>query len=64
MWALLLWINQKILNLNNRLKEKREKNKRREESREVQLESRKLPEYLRKDLGLPPYDSYDKHDHL
>ncbi|RBO86220.1 hypothetical protein [Marinomonas aquiplantarum] len=64
MWALLLWLNQKILNLNNKLKAKKEERKRREELREVHLESRNLPEYLRKDLGLPPYDSYDKRDHL
>lgn len=56
-------VKSKNITIKQYVERKREERKRREELREVHLESRNLPEYLRKDLGLPPYDSYDKHDH-
>ncbi|BFM50100.1 hypothetical protein [Marinomonas sp. THO17] len=62
MQVLLHWINQKILLLINQIKAKNEKRKRAAELKEIEMQTRELPDYLRKDLGLPPYDNCHKRD--
>lgn len=57
MQVLLHWVNQKILLLIKQMKAAHEKRKRQAELQEVEMQTRNLPDYLRKDLGLPPYDS-------
>ncbi|MDB4838031.1 hypothetical protein OAH87_06140 [Marinomonas sp.] len=62
MWTLLLWINQKIIQLNKELKEISEQKKRRQETQNIHSASRHLPDHIKRDMGLPPYDSSNNHD--
>lgn len=61
MWTLLVWLNEKTI---NRYRIFKEAYKERYMIRRVKrlsaqqtMLSRKLPEYLRRDMGLPPYNS-------
>lgn len=50
MWTLLLWLNHKIV---ARYKDYRKKQK----DKKMYQATRYLPEYLKRDMGLPPYSS-------
>ena len=55
MWTLLLWLNQKVAEGSKWLKIKYEVQKAKRELRQQMRMARHLPDYLRRDMGLPPY---------
>jgi uncharacterized membrane protein len=62
MWTLLLWINQKILKINNTLKKTSEKRKRQKEMQNIRSSANYMSDHIKRDMGLPPYNSSNKHD--
>lgn len=61
MWTLLLWLNQKIIKWYKDLQEKRKDKKIYQSEQDIRLSSRHLPEYVKRDMGLSPYNS-NRHD--
>jgi hypothetical protein len=59
MWTLLLWLNSKWLKGYAMLKTRRVEQKKRRQRRDFQLKTQHLPEYLKRDIGLPPYSEHD-----
>ncbi|WP_417529409.1 hypothetical protein [Marinomonas shanghaiensis] len=59
MWTLLLWLNAKIVDAHVVFKKRRTEQKRRRQIRDFHLKSQHMPEYLKRDIGLPPYSEHD-----
>ncbi|WP_219701247.1 hypothetical protein [Marinomonas lutimaris] len=55
MWTLLLWLNQKIVASYELLKNRYQIQRARRTARKQMMFAHKLPDYLRRDMGLPPY---------
>lgn len=55
MWTLFLWLNQKIVASYEWLKNRYEVQRDRRITRKQIMLARRLPAYLRRDMGLPPY---------
>ncbi len=62
MWILLVWLNEKAMNGYKFLKLGHKKRKSKKSHIQQMMLSRKLPEYLRRDMGLPPYSSRHEND--
>ncbi|SBS25314.1 hypothetical protein MSP8886_00239 [Marinomonas spartinae] len=61
MWTLLLWLNQKIIKWYKDQKEKRKDKEIYRKEQNIQQSSRHLPDFVKRDMGLPPYNS-NRHD--
>ncbi|WP_409418848.1 hypothetical protein AB8616_17680 [Marinomonas sp. RS-M-Aa-14] len=59
MWTLLLWLNAKIVDAHVVFKKRCVQHKRRRQIRDFHLKSQYMPEYLKRDIGLPPYSERD-----
>lgn len=57
MWTLLVWLNEKVISAYRSLKNRHTERKSKKLHVQQMILSRKLPEYLRRDMGLPPYSS-------
>lgn len=57
MWVLLVCLNEKIINGYKSLKSSHMKRKSKKLHNQQMMLSRRLPEYLRRDMGLPSYSS-------
>lgn len=59
MWTLLLWLNTKMVEGYAAFKKRAVEQRRRRQIRDFYLKAQYMPEYLKRDIGLPPYSEHE-----
>ncbi len=62
MWTLLVWVNNKIISGYQSLEKCYLGHKAKKKHGQQMMLSRQLPEYLRRDMGLPPYNTHSQEE--
>lgn len=62
MWTLLVWVNDKVISGYQSLEKRYLEHKAKKKHGQQMMRSRQLPEYLRRDMGLPPYNTQSQED--